>query len=55
MTIPDGDAIVHNIAWIRTHMGKPGYFNFTFNKDGTISPEDHPDLVFGLDDASVYY
>lgn len=28
------------------------HFNFTFNKDGTISPEDEDDLVWGLADPS---
>ena len=50
--IPYGEAIEYNCAWLRTHHGGQEHFNYTFNKDGTISPEEEPDLVWGLADAT---
>ena len=50
--IPYGTTELHNFAWLRTHHGGGPHFDFTFNKDGTISPFDEPDIVWGLDDPS---
>ena len=52
MEIPYGETIERNFAWLRTHHGGQVHFNYTFNKDGTISPEDEADLVWGLADAT---
>ncbi len=44
---------LYNFAWMRTHHGgDPAHFAYRFNKDGTISPKDEPDIVFGLADPS---
>ena len=53
MEIPYGTAELHNFAWLRTfHGGGPQFFEYSYNKDGTISPIDEPDIVFGLADPS---
>jgi len=53
MEIPWACMDEYNIAWLRTwHDGNPAHFTYTFNKDGTISPEEEPDLVWGLADPS---
>ena len=44
---------LHNITWLRTfHGGDAAHFAYSFNKDGTISPLNEPDIVFGLADPS---
>jgi len=50
--IPYGEPVEYNFAWLRTHHGGGPHFNYTFNKDGTISPEDEADLVWGLADPT---
>jgi hypothetical protein len=52
LEIPHGERIVGNVAWMRIQHGGQPHFNYTFNKDGTISPEEKADLVWGLADAS---
>jgi len=48
MAIPYGEDIIGNNIWFRTEHSDPKNFAFKFNKNGTISPERNPKLVFGI-------
>lgn len=52
MEIPYGELVEYNCTWLRTHHGGQEHFNYSFNKDGTISPENDAELVFGLTDPT---
>jgi len=50
--IPYGEKSLYNALWFRTKENWRGHFVYTLNKDGTISPEENPEIVMGLADAS---
>ena len=51
--IPHADMKIPNNLWMRTLHGGQPHFSYKFNADGTISPQDDPDIVFGLTDPST--
>ncbi len=52
--IPYGEKEEGNNLWFRSHHGGKPHFNYEFNKDGTISPEGCPKLVFGLGESTYH-
>merc|ERR1711908_141608 len=50
--IPHADMSLNNNLWMRTLHGGQPHFSYKFNADGTISPEEEPDIVFGITDCS---
>jgi len=52
LEIPHANKDLYNALWFRTKHGGRPHFTYTLNKDGTISPEENPEIVMGLADAS---
>ena len=54
LALPSGCNELNNFTCLKPFQeDNPACFNYSFNKDGTISPIKRPDLVFGLTNPNL--